>query len=99
MSSQREPNSQSGYCRAPHIGGCVDQTDIDLLKTSLNREVQFHCKDGEVIVGPLHFVSDEERDVIYDLVSSNRMSRYQSFGNSAYRLTFDEIGFVTLPES
>jgi hypothetical protein len=38
-------------------------------------------------------------DVIYDLISSNRQDRYQSFGNCAFRLTFDEIEFVTLPES
>lgn len=61
--------------------------------------VRFHCKDGEIIVGKLHSVSEEETDVIYDLISSNRQDRYQSFGNCAFRLTFDEIEFVTLPES
>ena len=77
----------------------LNQTDVELLKTRIDRTALFHCKDGEVIVGTVHFVSDEEQDVIYDLISSNRMARYQSFGNSAYRLTFDEIDFVTLPES
>jgi hypothetical protein len=77
----------------------LDARDLELLKTRVDRVVQFRCKDGEVIVGTVHFVSEEERDVIYDLISSNRMSRYESFGNSAYRLTFEEIDFVTLPES
>ena len=77
----------------------VDQTDIELLKTKIDGTVQLHCKDGEIVVGILHFVSEEERDVVYDLISSNRMARYQSFGDSAYRLTFEEIDFVTLPES
>ena len=77
----------------------VDQTDIELLKTRIDRKVQFHYKDGEIVLGTLHFVSEEESDVIYDLISSNRMARYQLFGNSAYRLTFEEINFVTLPES
>jgi hypothetical protein len=75
----------------------VDQNDIDLLKTRIKRVVRFCCKDGEVIVGTVHFVSDEEQDVIYDLISSNRMSRYESFGNAAYLLAFEEIEFVTLP--
>jgi len=48
--------------------------------------VRFHCKDGEIIA-------------VYDLISSNRQARYQSFGNCAFRLSFDEIEFVTLPES
>ena len=77
----------------------MDQTDIELLKKRIDGKVQLHCKDGEIVVGTLHFVSEEERDVIYDLISSNRMALYQSLGNSAYRLTFDEIDFVTLPES
>lgn len=47
----------------------------------------------------LHFVSEEERDVIFDLISSNRMQRHESFGNCAYRLTSEDIDFVTLPKS
>jgi hypothetical protein len=77
----------------------VDQTDIELLKSRIDKNVQLHCRDGEIVVGTVHFVSEEKRDVIYDLISSNRNSRYQAFGDSAYRLTFDEIEFVTLPES
>ena len=61
--------------------------------------VQFHCRDGEIIVGKLHSVSEEEMDVIYDLISSNRQDRYQSIANCAFRLTFEEIEFVTLPET
>ena len=77
----------------------VNKADIDFLRTRIDRNAQFHCKDGEVIVGLVHFVSEEEQDVIYDLITSNRMVRYQSFENSTYRLTFEEIEFVTLPES
>ena len=77
----------------------LDQNDLQLLKNRIDRVVQFRCKDGEVIAGTVHFVSEEEQDVIYDLISSNRMSRYESFGNSAYRLTFEEIDSVTVPES
>ena len=51
------------------------------------------------MTGTVHFVSEEESDVLYDLISSNRMTRYEAFGNSAYRMPFDEIDFVTLPES
>lgn len=77
----------------------MDHADLELLKASVNKVVQFHCKDGEIIDGTVHSVSEEEADVVYDLIRSNRMTRYQRFGSSAYRLTFDEIRFVTLPES
>ena len=77
----------------------MNETDLQLLKTRIDRNVEIHCRDGEVVVGKLHSVSADEKDVIYDLISSNRMARYQSFGNAAYRLTFEEIEFVTLPES
>lgn len=65
----------------------------------MGRPIRFHCKDGEIIVGNLHSVSEEETDVFYDLISSNRQARYSPFGNCAFRLSFDEIEFVTLPES
>jgi hypothetical protein len=77
----------------------VNGSDLDLLRTRIDESVQFHCRDGEVIVGKVHFVSEDERDVIYDLISSNRPTRYRSFDNCAFRLAFDEIEFVTLPES
>ena len=77
----------------------MNQSDIDLLRTKIDQSIQLHCKDGEVIVGKVHFVSEDERDVIYDLISSNRPTQYQSFGSCAFRLAFDEIEFVSLPES
>ena len=77
----------------------MTHADIDFLKSRINQNVQFHCKDGEIVVGFVHFVSDEERDVVYDLISSNRMNRYQSGANCAYSIPFEEIDFVTLPES
>ena len=77
----------------------MNPSDLELLKASINRVVEFHCKDGEIVNGTVHFVSEEESDVVDDLISSNRMIRYEAFGNSAYRMPFDEIDFVTLPES
>jgi hypothetical protein len=77
----------------------VNQNDIGFLKSRIDQTVLFHCKDGERIVGRVLFVSEEEQDVIYDLISSNQAGRYESFGDAAYSLTFEEIERVTLPES
>jgi hypothetical protein len=75
----------------------MEESGIAFLKTRIDHTATLHCKDGEVIVGRIHFVSDEDRDVIYDLVSSNRMDRYSSPEGSAYCLTFDEIESVSMP--
>lgn len=72
----------------------MHDSGIAFLKIRVDQTATFRCKDGEVIVGRILFVSDEDRDVIYDLVSSNRMDRYRSLRDCAYRLTFDEIDSV-----
>jgi hypothetical protein len=77
----------------------VDEGDIKLLKSRIDQIVWFHCKDGEQIVGTILFVSENEQDVTYDLISSNRMAGYESNRGSAFRLTFEEIDFVTLPQA
>jgi hypothetical protein len=77
----------------------VNQNDISFLKSRIEQTVLSHCKDGERIVGTVHFVSEEEQDVIYDLIASNQATRYEYSGDSAYRLAFEKIECVTLPES
>jgi hypothetical protein len=77
----------------------VNQNDIELLKSRIDQRVLFHCKDGEQIVGKVILVSDEDQDVIYDMVSSNRNERYASFGDAAHLLKFEEIDFVALPDT
>ena len=77
----------------------MTQNDINLLKSRVDRTVRFHCKDGETIVGTVHFVSEKEQDVIYDLISSDRSERYESFADSAHQLTFDEIDHVSIPDA
>ena len=57
------------------------------------------CTDGAVILADVLFVSESERDVIYELVSSNRPERYVKFaGGEAWSTPIDEIDFIRLIE-
>jgi hypothetical protein len=53
------------------------------------KTVRVTCKDGDVLQGFTMFVSDAERDVIFDLRSSNNPAKYQSGG--VYLITWDDI--------
>jgi hypothetical protein len=50
----------------------MDVNDLELLKASIDQTVVLRCTDGEVIVAQIHSVSEEDQDIIYDFVSSNR---------------------------
>jgi hypothetical protein len=47
------------------------------------------CKDGDVLRGSVLFVSDAERDVIFELHSSNNVAKYQN--GTHYLIKWDEI--------
>jgi hypothetical protein len=47
------------------------------------------CKDGDVLEGFAMFVSDAERDVIFDLRSSNNPAKYQR--GKVYLIEWDHI--------
>lgn len=53
------------------------------------KTVKIICKDGDVLEGFAMFVSDAERDVIFDLRSSNNPEKYQS--GRAYLIDWDDI--------
>jgi len=73
----------------------MDSGDLELLKASIGRNVVIHCVDGEVILAEIHFVSDEDQDLIYDVVSSNRPSSSRETSDKpAYLMPFSEVSSV-----
>ena len=73
----------------------MDAADLELLKASTDKYVVIHIEDGEVIVAAVHFVSDEDQDVIYDVISSNRPERYRDdTSKPAYLMPFAKIEFI-----
>jgi hypothetical protein len=71
---------------------------IPILKESTGKQLEIHCKDGEVMEIKIISVSESERDVVYDLISTSRPDRYtgQNTTSTSYLTTFDEIETVTL---
>ena len=73
--------------------------EIELLRRSLDKQVEIRCVDGEVMKVVLLLVSVAERDLIYELISTNMQERYSSrSGDEEYRTPFEEIESVQLLE-
>jgi hypothetical protein len=70
----------------------MNESDIELLKTSVNKVVRIICRDGEDLLAKVRFVSDQDQEVIYDLVSTTRESQYEKHDEQpAYLINFEDI--------
>ena len=70
----------------------MTETDLNVLKANVDRVVKIVCYDGESLLAKVHFVSDEDQDLIYDLVSTTKESQYEKHDEQpAYLITFQEI--------
>jgi small nuclear ribonucleoprotein (snRNP)-like protein len=73
----------------------MSEQDLQLLKSSIDKLVRITCYDGEVIVAKVHFVFDEYQDVVIDLVSTNRESKYEKHDEQpAFAVDFRAIESV-----
>ena len=70
----------------------MDAEDLELLKASIGRVVVLRCTDGEVLVAEIHSVSEEDQDIIYYVVTSNRPDTYRNTGEkAAYLIPISEV--------
>jgi hypothetical protein len=70
----------------------VTPNDLQLLKASIDRVVKITCSDGEILLAKVHAVSDEDGDVIYDLVSTTMEFHYEKRDEQpAYLIAFRDI--------
>jgi hypothetical protein len=73
----------------------VTENDLQLPKASIDKLVTITCSDGEVLLAKVHAVSDEDEDVIYDLVSTTKESHYEKRDEQpAYLIPFGDIDRV-----
>ncbi len=73
----------------------MTKSDIELLKASVDKVIRVRCRDGEVFVGKAISVSEEEQDLVYDLISTSRESQYEKADQQpAYMIKFDDIDSV-----
>jgi small nuclear ribonucleoprotein (snRNP)-like protein len=76
----------------------VTEKDLQLLKASIDKVVRIVCHDGEKMLAKIHAVSDEEEDVIYDLIFTTKESQCEKHDEQpAYLITFREIERVERP--
>lgn len=62
---------------------------------SVDKVVRITCSNGEIMLARIHFVSDEDQDVIYDLVSTTKESQYEKHDvQPAYLIKFKDIDRV-----
>ena len=73
----------------------MNAKDLETLNASVDKIVRIVTHDGERLLARVVLVSEEDRDLIYELVSTSRESQYEKFDKQpAYRITFDEIASV-----
>ena len=73
----------------------MTQRDLELLRVSVDKVVQIICHNGECLLAKVHAVSDEDEDVIYDLVSTTKESQYEKYDEQpAYLIKFEDIEHV-----
>ena len=72
--------------------------DLDVLKASVDHVVKIVCRDGEIMLAKILLVSDEDQDVIYDLISTE--SQYEKHDKQpAYLIRFEDIALVEALET
>ncbi len=70
-------------------------SDLDLLKNRIDRVVRIDCIDGEVLFAKPLVVTEEDEDIIFDLISTNRPDKYEKLDiQPAYMLRFEHIAHV-----
>jgi len=69
--------------------------DLELLKEKVNKVVKIVCTNGEIMLAKIHAVSDEDEDVIYDLIQTTKESQYEKHDvQPAYLIRFQDIQHV-----
>ena len=73
----------------------MTEQDLQLLKASVDKVVMIVCRDGERMLARVHAVSEEDEDVIYDLVPTTKQPQYEKHDEQpASLIPFDSIEHV-----
>jgi hypothetical protein len=77
----------------------MDLLGLQTLKSSGSKQVRIRTYEGELLDATVFLISDDEADVIVELVSSNQMEKYTKLGpHPALLIKFSEIESVELAE-
>ena len=66
--------------------------DIERLRGCVDKEITMHTVDGETLTARVVLMQDEDNDFIYELIHSNKESKYtQPLGSCCYVTRYDEV--------
>lgn len=75
----------------------MNDESIQLLKSCVDKSAKIHCSDGEILTARIIFVWDEYGDVTFDIISTNRPEKYESFpAGSAHTINLSDITSVEI---
>jgi hypothetical protein len=78
----------------------MTKRDLELLKANIDKVVKIVSNDGETMLAMIHAISDEDQDVIYDLISTTKPSQYEKHDKRpAYLIKFADIKHVEAPSN
>jgi hypothetical protein len=73
----------------------MNDDDIQLLKSSVDKSIKLCCIDGEVLVAKIIYVWDEYGDVSFDVISTNRPEKYEKYpSEAAHTINLQDIASV-----
>jgi|DewCreStandDraft_1066081.scaffolds.fasta_scaffold08574_5 small nuclear ribonucleoprotein (snRNP)-like protein len=75
----------------------AEETLIELLKKLVNKKIRVTTTTGETYVAILLHVDEEHRDVVHEILSTDRPERYEKMGTSVpgwYVTPFEYIAHV-----
>jgi hypothetical protein len=73
----------------------MTKSEIEMLKANVDKRIRVHCRDGEIFIGKAISVSEDEQDLIYDLISTTRESQYEKADQQpTYLIRFQDIASV-----
>ncbi len=73
----------------------MNAKDLETLNANVDRVVKIRSRDGETLLAKVVLVSEEDEDLIYELVSTSRESQYEKFDEQpAYAIDFKNIESV-----
>jgi small nuclear ribonucleoprotein (snRNP)-like protein len=73
----------------------MNKENIHFLKSKIdNCTINIHCVDGEEIAAKVVSVSEAEKDIVCDIISTNRQEKYKN-KQAACLIRYEEIESVS----
>ena len=61
----------------------MNTKDLEILKANIDRVVKIIARDGESLLAKVVLVSEDDEDVIYEMVSTTRESKHSVLSDCA----------------